>query len=78
MKVDVNINTILIPIEKIAKCGNGSIIDSNIPAGDSAQILVNDTLIGKGEIMVFEKNLALRINEILSSKSLIGSNYYKE
>jgi len=53
------------------KLVNGSVIDLQKPAGESVELYVNGKIIGKGEVMVYEKNLAVRINEILDSKSVI-------
>ncbi|MBR4098132.1 MAG: FliM/FliN family flagellar motor switch protein, partial [Campylobacter sp.] len=37
----------------------------------SVELYINNRIFGKGEVMVYEKNLAIRINEILDSKSVI-------
>jgi flagellar motor switch protein FliN/FliY len=34
-------------------------------------VYVNGRIIGKGEVMVYEKNLAIRLNEVLDANSLI-------
>jgi len=47
----------------------GSVIDLSKPAGESVEAYVNNRIIGKGEVMVYEKNLAIRINEVLDSTS---------
>jgi len=64
--ISVDINKIKMPLNKILKLEKGSIIDFNIPAGELSNIRINNHLIGKGEIIVFEKNLAIRINDILT------------
>ena len=43
--------------------------------GESVELFINNRIFGKGEVMVYEKNLAIRINEILDSKSVI--QYFK-
>ncbi len=53
----------------------GSVIDLEKPAGESVELFINGRIFGKGEVMVYEKNLAIRINEILDSKSVI--QYFK-
>ena len=40
-----------------------------------SELFINNRIFGKGEVMVYEKNLAIRINEILDSKSVI--QYFK-
>ena len=54
----------------------GSVIDLEKPAGESVELYINNRIFGKGEVMVYEKNLAIRINEILDSKSVI--QYFKK
>ncbi len=63
-RVDMNLREIL-------TLQRGSIIDLNKPAGESAEVYVNGRIIGKGEVMVYEKNLAIRLNEVLDANSLI-------
>lgn len=63
-------------IQQILKLEKGSVIDLEKPAGESVELYINNRIFGKGEVMVYEKNLAIRINEILDSKSVI--QYFKK
>lgn len=54
----------------------GSVIDLEKPAGESVELYLNHRIFGKGEVMVYEQNLAIRINEILDSKSVL--QYFKK
>ena len=65
------LGTVEVPLAEILKLQKGSIVDLKKPAGESVEILINKRIIGKGEIMVYEKNLAIRVNEILNSKTVI-------
>jgi flagellar motor switch protein FliN len=56
---------------EILHLSKGSVIDLNKPAGESVESYVNGRIIGKGEVMVYEKNLAIRINEVLDSTGVI-------
>ncbi len=58
-------------LKEILKLQRGSVIDLHKPAGESAEVYVNGRIIGKGEVMVYEKNLAIRLNEVLDANSLI-------
>jgi len=58
------------------KLTKGSVIDLGKPAGESVELYVNQKILGKGEVMVYEDNLAIRINEILDSDSII--QYFKK
>jgi flagellar motor switch protein FliN/FliY len=58
-------------LREILALQRGSVIDLKKPAGESAEVYVNGRIIGKGEVMVYEKNLAIRLNEVLDANSLI-------
>ena len=58
-------------IAEILKLEKGSVIDLHKPAGESVESYVNGRIIGKGEVMVYEKNLAIRINEVLDSSAVL-------
>ncbi len=58
-------------LKEILRFEKGTIIDLQKPAGESVENFVNGRIIGKGEVMVYEKNLAIRINEILDSNAII-------
>lgn len=80
--VDINVNfiselgTTNLTIRELLKLDKGSVIDLEKPAGESVELFVNNKIFGKGEVMVYEKNLAIRINEILDSKTVI--QYFKK
>ncbi|RUM65418.1 MAG: flagellar motor switch protein FliN [Sulfurospirillum sp.] len=58
-------------VKEYLKLTKGSVIDLGKPAGESVELYVNGKILGKGEVMVYEDNLAIRINEILDSDSII-------
>jgi len=58
-------------VREIIKLDVGSVIDLQKPAGESVELYINKKIIGKGEVMVYEHNLAIRLNEILDSKSVL-------
>ena len=58
-------------VAEILKLEKGSIVDLKKPAGESVETYVNGRILGKGEVMVYEKNLAIRINEVLDSGAVL-------
>lgn len=58
-------------VKEVLRLEKGSIIDLQKPAGESVETFVNGRIVGKGEVMVYEKNLAIRINEILDSNAVV-------
>ncbi|WP_456451025.1 flagellar motor switch protein FliN [Hydrogenimonas sp.] len=75
LDIEVEITSYLgeteLALEEILKLDVGSVIDLQKPAGESVETYVNGRIIGKGEVMVYEKNLAIRINEILDADAVI-------
>lgn len=60
-------------IEEILKLTKGSIIDLKKPAGGNIESYINGHLLGKGEVIVSDKNLAVRINEILDPNTVLDN-----
>jgi len=75
MKIDftANLGETTLTLRDVLKLKKGSIIDLEKPAGESVDVYVNSRIIGKGEVMVYEKNLAIRMNEILDANGVIYS-----
>jgi flagellar motor switch protein FliN/FliY len=53
-------------IEDVLRLGVGSVVELNRSAGDPVDILVNDRLVARGEVLVLNDNFCVRINEIIS------------
>lgn len=68
---DAQLASIKLSLRDILKIEKGSIIDLQKPAGEGIEAFVNGRVIGKGEVMVYEKNLAIRLNEILDSNAIV-------
>ncbi len=51
----------------------GSVIELDRPAGSPVDLLANNTLIAKGEIVVIDDEFALRITQILDPSGIDGS-----
>jgi flagellar motor switch protein FliN/FliY len=60
-----------VTVREILNFQKGSVIDLQKPEGESAEVYINGRIIGKGEVMVYEKNLAIRLNEVLDANQLI-------
>ena len=53
-------------IKDILGMGEGTIIELDKLAGEPVDILVNNKLIAKGEVVVIDENFGVRVTEILS------------
>jgi len=58
-------------LRDVLKLEKGSVIDLQKAAGESVDVFINNRIVGKGEVMVYEKNLAIRLNEVLDSNAII-------
>lgn len=52
-------------IEDVLKLGEGSVVELDKLAGDPVDILVNDRLVARGEVLVLNDSFCVRISEIL-------------
>lgn len=73
MKINftANLGETSLTLREILRLKKGSIIDLEKPAGESVEVYVNNRIIGKGEVMVYEKNLAIRMNEVLDANGVV-------
>ncbi len=75
LDIEVKITSFLgeteLTLDEILHLGVGSVIDLQKPAGESVETYVNGRIIGRGEVMVYEQNLAIRINEILDADAVL-------
>ncbi|GHV04404.1 hypothetical protein AGMMS50229_05720 [Campylobacterota bacterium] len=60
-----------LPLREVLNLEKGSVIDLQKPAGESVEIYINGRIVGRGEVMVYEKNLAIRVNEVLDANAVL-------
>ncbi len=56
-------------IEDVLKLGEGSVVELDKLAGDPVDMLVNDRLVARGEVIVLNDNFCVRISEIVAPQS---------
>lgn len=61
------------PISDILTLGPGSIFEVGRAVDDPVDLLVNDKLIARGEVVVVDEKFGIRITEIVSPKERIES-----
>ena len=69
--ISVEIGRTKLTIGELLALSKGSIIELNKIAGESVDIYVNDKLLGKGEIVLVNERLGVRIMEILTPKERV-------
>jgi len=58
-------------IKEVLELGPGSVVELDRMAGEPVDILVNDKLFAKGEVVVIDENFGVRITDILSIQERI-------
>ena len=53
-------------VEDVLKLDEGSVVELDKLAGDPVDVLVNDRLIARGEVLVLNDSFCVRISEVLS------------
>jgi flagellar motor switch protein FliN/FliY len=66
MEMTVELGRTKKPIKEILAMGEGTIIELDKLAGEPVDILVNQKLIAKGEVVVIDENFGVRVTEIIS------------
>ena len=73
LQVTVELGRSRMKIAEILALRNGSVIELDRLAGEPADILVNGTLIAKGEVVVVDEKFGVRVIEVVSRAKRIAS-----
>ncbi|MCX8042523.1 MAG: flagellar motor switch protein FliN [Desulfobacterota bacterium] len=71
LEVTVELGRTTMPIYDLLQLGRGSIIELNKMAGEPLEILVNQKLIAKGEVVVVNEKFGIRLTDVISPKERI-------
>jgi flagellar motor switch protein FliN/FliY len=66
VKIELGRATML--IEDVLKLGEGSVVELDKLAGDPVDVLVNERLVARGEVLVLNDNFCVRISEIIAGE----------
>ena len=66
LEIRVELGRTRMQINDLLKLGQGSVIELGKSAGDNLEILANNRLIAKGEVVVTKEKYAIRLTEIIS------------
>ena len=73
LEVVARLGEVEMPIREILKLGPGSIIDIDRPADAPVDLVVNDKLVARGDVVVVQENFGLKITEVQSPQERIAS-----
>lgn len=66
LDITVQLGRTKMMINDLLKLGQGSVIELSKPAGDTLEILANNRLIAKGDVVVMNEKYGIRLTEVIS------------
>jgi flagellar motor switch protein FliN/FliY len=66
LRVSVELGRTRMLVNDLLQLGQGSVIELNKLAGDPLEVLVNDKLIARGEVVVVNEKFGIRLTDIIS------------
>lgn len=66
LRVKLQLGKTKMLVEDILNLGEGSVVELDKLAGDPIDVLVNDRLIARGEVLILNDNFCVRISEVLT------------
>ena len=73
LPVSISFGKALLPMKDVLKLTTGSIVELNRGLNDPVEVLVNQCLIARGEVVVVDGNYGIRIQEIASRQDRLRS-----
>jgi flagellar motor switch protein FliN/FliY len=73
LPVSISFGKTQIPLKDVLKLTTGSIVELNRGVNDQVEVLVNQSLIARGEVVVVEGNYGVRIQEIVTRQDRLRS-----
>jgi flagellar motor switch protein FliN/FliY len=68
MPVSISFGRAELPLKDVLKLGTGSLIELNRGVSDLVDIIVNNSVIARGEVVVVEGNFGVRIKQVMSKQ----------
>lgn len=66
LEITVELGRTKMMINDLLKLGQGSVIELTKPAGDTLEILANNRLIAKGDVVVVNEKYGIRLTEVIT------------
>lgn len=73
LKVTVELGRTKMIVNDLLQLGQGSVIELHKLAGDPLEVLVNDKLVARGEVVVVNEKFGIRLTDIISPMERIES-----
>jgi flagellar motor switch protein FliN/FliY len=75
LPVSVSFGRAQLPVKDVIKLTTGSIVELNRNVGEPVEVIVNNCVIARGEVVVVEGNFGVRIQEVISKKERLRTLY---
>ena len=69
LRVSVELGHATLSVREVLALGNGSVVELDRLAGEPVDVLVNDQLIARGEVVIVDESFGVRISEIVRGRS---------
>lgn len=73
LELSVSFGHTTLMLQEVLKLSSGSIVELNRSASDPVELLVNDSVVARGEVVVVDGNYGIRITEVVSPRERIRS-----
>jgi flagellar motor switch protein FliN len=72
LEVRIRLGQAAMPLEEVASLQEGSVVELDRSSGDPVDVLVNDRLIARGEVVVVDDRFTVRVTEIIAPEGPAG------
>lgn len=66
LPVSVSFGRAQLPLKDVLKLTSGSIVELNRPVAEPVEVIVNNCVLARGEVVVVDGNYGVRINQVIS------------
>jgi len=73
LDVAVELGRVKMLVDDVLQLGQGSIIELDKPVGERLEIYINDKLIARGEVVVANERLGIKVTDIISPTERVES-----
>jgi flagellar motor switch protein FliN/FliY len=73
LDVRVELGQVKMLVNDLLQLGQGSIVELNRQVGENVDVFVSDKLVAKGEVVVVEEKLGIRLTDIVSPADRVRS-----
>jgi len=70
VQVSVVLGSITMPIANLLKLGRGAVVQLQTRVGENVEVLVNNRLVAKGEIVILDEHLGVTLTDIVRTDYL--------